>query len=381
LIRVLHILDSLNRGGAETMMLDVCRNATARGVELTFVASGGGDLEQDFLDSGVEFIRLNRRLPVDLWLASQLRQIIKERNVQVVHGHQPVEALHLYLATLGSRTKRVLTLHGAYPGAKNKLSLKFVMPRMHAKIVVSHDLLKRLRDEQGFDTGMNFLVINGGVDPARLQPSGKELRTELGLTENEILLGMVANFNPVAQKDQLTVCKALPKVFERVPRARFVFVGGRSEAAPWLFDDCVNFCRQKNISDRVHFLGKRSDIADVLSSLDVFVLSTLREGSPIAVIEAMMTGVPTVLSDIAALREISNDGEYAVLFRTGDADNLAARLISLVEDRDHRLRFGDQARGWAMERFGMESHVANLVRLYDSLCADNYQRSIATPSF
>lgn len=54
LIKALHILDSLNRGGAETMMLDVCRNAKARGLDLTFVATGGGDLENDFRDSGVQ---------------------------------------------------------------------------------------------------------------------------------------------------------------------------------------------------------------------------------------------------------------------------------------------------------------------------------------
>src|SRR4026207_2378542 len=103
------------------MMLDVCRNAGAAGLDLTFVATGGGDLEEDFRQSGVEFIRLNRKLPVDLSLASQLRQIIKERAFPVVHSHQPVEALHLYLATRGLQTRRALTLHGIYPGTKNEL--------------------------------------------------------------------------------------------------------------------------------------------------------------------------------------------------------------------------------------------------------------------
>lgn len=347
-------------------MLDVCRNAARFGLDLTFVATGGGELENDFRGSGTEFIRLNRRLPVDLSLAAKLRAIIKERNIQVVHSHQPVEALHLYLATRNSDTRRVITLHGVYPGTKNELALKFALPRTHAKVVVSDDLLSRMKSQEGFDTG-NVVVIKNGVDPERLQTQGAKLRDELGLSNNELLLGMVGNFHPVAKKDQLTVCRALPELFASVPRARFVFVGGRSEAAPQLFDDCVNFCREQNLGDRVRFLGKRGDIASVLHSFDVFVLSTLREGSPISVIEAMMMGVPTALSDIDALREISGKGEYSVLFRTGDAVDLAAKLIALLDDAERRLRLAQEARAWANEQFGIERHIVDLLRLYKSL--------------
>ncbi len=367
MVKVLHILDSLNRGGAETMMLDVCRNSAANGLDLTFVATGGGELEHDFRESGVEFIRLQRRLPVDLSLASQLRRIINERNIQIVHSHQPVEALHLYLATRNSKTQRVLTLHGVYPGTKNELALKFVAPRTQTKVVVSNDLLTRSGSEQGFDTSKNFFVVRNGVDARRLKASGRKLRNELGLADDGLLLGMVGNFQPVAQKDQLTVCRALSSFLQRVPRAHFAFIGGRSEAAPQLFDDCVNFCREQNISDRVHFLGKRGDIADVLNSLDIFVLSTRSEGSPISVIEAMMMGVPTVLSDISALRELSGNGKYAVLFGSGDADDLASRLIQLVADPESRSRLAVTARQWAMSQFSIEAHIANLSRLYNSL--------------
>jgi glycosyltransferase involved in cell wall biosynthesis len=366
LIKALHILDSLNRGGGETMMLDVCRNAKASGLDLTFVATGGGDLEDDFRNSGVEFVRLQRKLPIDLSLALALRGIVKERGIQVVHSHQPVEALHLYLATRGDQTKRALTIHGVYPGARNELALKFVLPRTDATAVVSRNLQNQLEENHSLGSS-KCLVVYNGVDPVRLQSSGRNLRTELAIAEDEILLGMVGNFQPVAEKDQLTVCRALPQLFARVPRSRFVFVGGRSEAAPQLFDDCVEFCRKQNIADRVHFLGKRADIPSVLSSLDVFVLSSLREGAPISVIEAMMVGVPAVLSDIPALREISDEGKYALLFQTGDEDDLAAKLISLANDRAEHSRLVSIARQWSLEQFGIETHIANLKKLYESL--------------
>ncbi|MDX6614446.1 MAG: hypothetical protein QOD75_3632 [Blastocatellia bacterium] len=367
MIKALHILDSLNRGGAETMMLDVCRNAKACGLDLTFVATGGGDLESEFRQSGVEFLRLNRSLPVDLSLASQLRQIINERDIRVVHSHQPVEALHLYLATRGSQTRRVLTLHGIYPGTKNELALRFVLPRTHAKIVVSERLRDQFKTSGVCGAGGDCTVVQNGVDPERLKSSRRNLRTELAIAEDELLLGMVGNFQAVAQKDQLTVCKALPALFAAVPRARFAFAGARSETAPHLFDDCVNLCREQGIVARVHFLGQRADIPDVLNSLDVFVLSSLREGAPISVVEAMMVGVPCVLSDIPALREISNEGEYAALFQTGDAADLGEKFIGLANDSGERARLSSTAREWAYAQFGIEPHIANLIRLYGSL--------------
>jgi glycosyltransferase involved in cell wall biosynthesis len=362
----LHILDSLNRGGAEIMALDLCRNARANGLDLTFVATGGGDLEDDFRSSGAEFIRLNRRLPIDLSLAAQLRQIIAERKIDVVHSHQPVEALHLYLATRGSEVKRVMTLHGVYAGTKNVLALRFVLPRLHARVLLGKDLAAWLAAEQGVDVGTDFIVINNGVDPRRLPVTGRKLRTELELAEDTILCGMVANFYPDRRKDQLTVCRALPQLFDSDPRTQFVFVGS-SSTAPDLLEECAGLCRKNNISNRVHFLGQRSDIPDVLNSLDLFVLSSRWEGSPISAIEAMMLGVPAVLSDIAPLKEVSGDGEFAVLFSTGDADDLAAKLIQLVGDGEDRARLAVHGKRWAITQYSIETHIANLSKLYGSL--------------
>lgn len=80
-----------------------------------------------------------------------------------------------------------------------------------------------------------------------------------------------------------------------------------------------------------------------------------------------MMGIPTVLSDIGPLKEVSSGGRYAVLFRSGDAGDLAAKLIKLINDSGQRQRLASSARQWALENFGIDRHIANLVRLYDSL--------------
>jgi glycosyltransferase involved in cell wall biosynthesis len=374
-MRVLHLLDSLGRGGAETLCLDVCRRARANGLDLTFAATGGGELEDDFRRSGADFVRLSRTLPLDLKLAGQLRHLILEREIEVVHCHQAVEALHAYLATRGSsssgdgrRVKRVLSFHLCTADTKNRLALKFLAPRMDANVAVSRELLSCLEREGKFSTGKNFHVVYNGVDAARLgATNGGDLRAELRLTESELLFGMVGNFYADGRKDQLTVCRALPEVFARVAGAHFAFAGGQSEGASQIYAECVNFCRERGIAGRVHFLGKRADIANVLRALDLFVFSSRKDSFGVAVVEAMLAGVPCVVSDIGALLEVTNDGEYAAVFRTGDANDLARRLVELIEDRARRERLGEAARHWAASEFGIETHIANLLKLYKSL--------------
>jgi glycosyltransferase involved in cell wall biosynthesis len=366
-MRVLHILDSLNRGGAEMMMLDVCRHASANKLDLTFVATGGGDLEEEFRRSGVDYIRLQRRYPVDFGLIWRLHRIVKERNIKVVHSHQAVEALHAYFATRGMpEVRRVLTLHGWIPTTKNRVASKFVIPRMHANICVSRDLLNRLAREEKIETSKKFHVLYNGVDAGRLRAAQGDLRAELGLDERHILMGMVSNFY-LGVKDQLTVCQALPRVLEESPLVHFVFAGGRSLRAPRLYDDCVAFCRERGILDRVHFLGKRADVPDVLTALDVFIFSSLQEGSPIAVIEAMMRGLPAVVSDIGPLLEATGEGAYALPFRTRDPEDLARHLTLLVRDSVKRAELGARAQEWALAKFGIETHIANLLELYGAL--------------
>jgi hypothetical protein len=178
-MKVLHLLDSLNRGGTEMLELDLCRNAAANGMDLTFVATGGGDLEPDFRASGVPFLSLRRRLPVDLRVAAQIRRIINDREIDVVHGHQPVDALHLYLATRSLPTKVVLTLHGVYAGVKNELALRLMLRRVAARVVVSNDVPHMIAQEQGISCPEEFVTIYNGLDPVRLcRTTGPEVRED-----------------------------------------------------------------------------------------------------------------------------------------------------------------------------------------------------------
>lgn len=364
-MKVLHILDSLNRGGAEMLALDVCRNARANGLDLSFAATGGGSLEEEFKNSGVAFHRLNRRLPLDFAVVFKLRKIIKTRHIKIVHAHQAVEGLHAYLACRGTGAKPVLSFHGYIPDAKNRLALKFLIPRTAANVAVSRELLNWLAETENLDTTRNFQVVYNGVDEKRLASTGKNFRTEIGLSAENLLFGMIGNFYAAPRKDQLTVCRALPEFFRRVKTAHFIFVGGREMNSD--YEKCVAFVKEHKIADRVHFPGVREDVADILHALDAFVLSTRHEGLPIALMEAMLARIPAVLSDIAPLIEMSRNGEYAEIFKTQNVEDLTEKLIKTAEDKIFRNDLANRAYDHAKANFSIEAHLENLKKLYESI--------------
>lgn len=366
-MRVLHTLDTLSRGGAEMQVLDVCRNSKAHRLEMTFAAFGGGKLEEDFRASDVDFVRLQRKMPIDFNLVFRLRKIIKEKKIEIVQSYQPVEGLHVYLAAIGLNVKKVLSFQGFIQDAKNLRSAKFLIPRMDANIVVSKGLKKWLETNDKLDTGKNFHVIYNGADRRRIFSDNPVLRAELNLNENDLLFGMIANFYRDPRKDHLTVCRALPKVFAEIENAHCVFIGRTEAGAENKFKECVEFCRENNIENRVHFLGAREDVADVLASLDVFVLSSLHEGLPVAASEAMLAGVPMILSDIEPLLEVSGGGKYAEMFQTQNADELAAKILKLLKNENLRKDLSQSALKFAEEIFSIEAHLRNLKKLYASI--------------
>jgi len=357
------------------LTLDVCRNATRAGFELTFVATGGGDLEDEFCTSGAEFIRLDRRLPIDPFLVKSLRKIILDREINIVHAQQAVEAIHLYLATRGTGVKCVMSLQAYILDQKNRLATKWIVPRMNRVCPVSAAMQDWYRTGEGFTITDRYRVLHNGVDPDRLQPTrdvnSRTLRAELGIADNEFLMAMVGNFYPDRRKDQLTICRALTTIFREVSNARFVFVGAAHAGAEDYFKECKAVCSEAGIESRVNFVGKRSDVVDILSEIDLFVFSSVQEGLPVAAIEALMLGTPMVVSDIPPLLEvtrIAGSTEYcAAVFRTGDADDLSQTVLKLAKNPAELERLGELAADETRRSFDIDAHLARLREIYDEM--------------
>jgi glycosyltransferase involved in cell wall biosynthesis len=170
------------------------------------------------------------------------------------------------------------------------------------------------------------------------------MRRSLGIASDEVLIGTVANLR--VTKGYPDLLAAAAKVLHRSTGVRFVALGqGPMQQA--LHEQAAKL----GLGEHFRFLGYRSDAVDVMAAFDVFCLASRHEGLPVALMEALVLGIPVVATDVGGTAEIVTDGREAVLVPAGEPDRLAAALTALVDDpaRRREMAAAAHARGDALD--------------------------------
>lgn len=359
-------MGTLNRGGAETLVLDICRNAVEAELNTVLIHRKGGLLAEDFTASGVEMIRLRPHGPFDLKYLARLRRIVVRRNIDILHAHQVLDAAYALLATAGLSTKVVLSLHGhgSKDGFLSGRMRQFAIRRSNRVLFVSKELESHYRKEYG--SIPNGTVFHNGIDFSKFQKEKSPfLQKELGLKENNLLLGSVGNFTSV--RDQLTICRFLNLLKQAFIPFHFVFVGSASAAEPHLYGACVDYCNEHDLAEQVSFLGSRSDVPAILPQLDAFVYSTVHDTFGIALVEAIAVGIPVFVNDWEVMQEVTDDGNWATLYRSKDEDDLLEKFLYFYRNRENALEKARQNALAVKERYGIDQYLERLKSLYQAL--------------
>jgi glycosyltransferase involved in cell wall biosynthesis len=166
----------------------------------------------------------------------------------------------------------------------------------------------------------------------------------------------------VWQKGFKFLIKAISDIMEVAPDARFLFVGEGPLRA-----DLENLAQKLNLYDRVIFTGFRSDIPDLLSTMDVLVVPSLLEGFPMITLEAMAMAKPIIASDIPGIKEEIKDGESGILVPPKDSKALATAILKILSSDEIAENIGLAARQSVEEKFSVDKMVMETERLYSSL--------------
>ena len=183
------------------------------------------------------------------------------------------------------------------------------------------------------------------------------LRAELGLSDGELLVGIVARLVPV--KAHEVFFEAAERIARAVPKARFLVIGDGERRA-----ELERLVGRLGLSERTRFLGWRRDMRVVYADLDVVALSSLNEGSPVAIIEAMAAGRPVVASDVGGVSEVVEHDCSGLLVPRRDAAALAAAVTDLLQDPAGAARLGAAARAAVFPKYASSRLVEDIGRLY-----------------
>lgn len=359
--RIALLIESDGPGGAEVMLLHLAEEMRRRGHSVLHVGPehGAGWLSGQFRELGFESATFSHRLPVDPACVRGLTRLFRARGIGVVHSHEFAMAVYGAAAARRVNAAHVITMHGGRYYAerwRRRAALRWAARRSNALVAVSRATGADLSKTLGLDA-KDVTVVPNGI-PFR-SGSRARLRGELGVADDGLLIVAIGNLYPVKGHSVLLRALAeLPRDASAAPWHLAIAGRGGEESA------LRTLARETGLEQQIHLLGFRSDVPDILAAADIFVMPSLSEGLPLALVEAMAASLPVIASDVGGIPEVAVPDREALLIAPGDAHALAAALARLLDDRALRASLGTAAHGRAIRDFSIDRMGDAYERLY-----------------
>lgn len=362
--RILLLIKGLGRGGAERLLVSAAPYLDHRRYEyeVAYLLPKKDAFVEDLRRCGLAVQCLDgERGPG--WIA-RLQRLVRDRRIDLIHSHSPFAAIGARLGT-GPRMRHVYTEHNLWRRYHHATywANALTFSRNDFVFTVSDHVRGSIR----YPAALRFRAMPPvetlyyGLDPAAVADQGdsEDVRRELGIPRDVPVVGTIANFK--SHKGFQYLLRAAVGVRSAIPDVRFVLVG----TGP-LEGRIRELARVLELDGTVIVAGYREDALRVAGIFDVFALSSIHEGLPIALIEAMSLGVPAVASDVGGTSEVMEDGRQGFIVPARDPIALAESIVTILRDPSLRERLGRAARRRAAD-FDIRKSVRRTEQIYEEL--------------
>lgn len=367
---VFHLIDGLTFGGAETLLRDLAAGLETRGYRVTVGYSTPGPFVQELADKGLTLKCIPRLAMIDPVFLFRIVRLMRSDPPQIVHTHLFKSDFHGRLAArLAGVPVVVSTLHNNDSWAKNWLLGHLygaTAQYVDRLIAVSPEVQEYHLDNTGIPEN-KVMVIENGVNVAAFsgyEDAAKVVRAEFGITPAAPLFGIIGRLKP--QKDLPTFLLAAVEILHQQPDARFLVVGDGP-----LREELEAQAKELGLFPALIFTGMRKDISAIMTALDVLVLSSLWEGLPIILLEAMAAARPVVSTAVDGVRSVVIPDESAILVDTGSSSALAQACVRLARDPALRLKMGRVGLKRVSEFYSLDVMIDRISALYNQLLTDH----------
>lgn len=366
-LRVMFLITSMPVGGAETLLVNLIRrmNREHFSPELCCLKQLGPLGEELAHEIPAHFNLLAGKY--DLRVYQRLVRLLRQRKIDAIVTVGAGDKMFWgRLAAWRAGVPVVLSaLHSTgWPDGISRLN-RMLTPLTDAFIGVAKPHGQHLIEIEKFPSE-KVCVIPNGVDVDRFsrhEKARRRLRQEVGIPATAPACGIVAALRP--EKNHLLFLRAAAILSKQLPDAHYVIVGDGPER-----ENLKLATHEARLEERVHFLGTRSDISEILSMLDLFALTSHNEANPVSILEAMSVGLPVVSTDVGSVSESVKHGETGYLAKAGDAEEIAHYWQELLCNPSAAYKMGDAGRRHVVSNWSLESMVAG----YEELIAEIYHR-------
>lgn len=365
--RVLYLSHAFMVGGAEEMVLNLVRHLPAERYEpMVCAIHQPGPVGDEIAATGVPFRTLGRVPGLrDPLAVAALYRFLREVRPDIVHTFLLTASLYGRLAAIAARVPIVIGTEVNLYQRKQRhhaIAERLLMAGTDS-VVASAASVKAFYVEQiGADPSRVDVVYNAvDFDMLRTTLTREQVRAAIGVPAGAMTAGVIARLTD--QKGHHVLLEALAATPGLASLHLVVIGDGPLRSA------LEAQAAALGLSSRVHFLGARRDLGDLLSAMDIFVLPSLWEGLPLSLVLAMGAALPAVSTRVAGIPEVVDDGATGLLVPPSDAAALGAALARLVGSADDRARLGAAGRAFVLPRFGIAGYVAGITGLYERLLA------------
>lgn len=389
-IRVLRVIARLNIGGPAIHATLLTERLDPRRYDSLLVAGTEDPREGNYLALEDKSLDRLRVLPAlgrevrgwqDLTALYQLIRLMREVRPTIVHTHTAkAGTLGRLAARLAGVPVVVHTYHGhvfyGYFSPRTTrlyLAIERWLARRTDRLLTVSETVRRELLALGIGTPERLTVMPLGLDLDRFLDCGGtrgQLRAELGVGADTPLVGIVARLVPI--KAHEVFLEAAATLARQVPDSRFLVIGDGERRS-----ELEGLARGLGLGDRVRFLGWRRDLERIYADLDLVVLTSRNEGSPVSLIEAMAAGRSVVATRVGGVPDLVEDGVTGCLVPAGDSHALAGAIGALLRDPDRRRSLGAAARKHVYPAFSADRLLADMDRLYRELIREKVGVTLA----
>jgi len=359
-VKVLHLMQGLEVGGLEYMVVNLIKGLDSeRFVSSVCCFDTLGSLADDL--EGVDVKLLRRRPGIDYSYPFRLASLIRKEKAQILHLHNPTAFFYGALAgALSGVPWVVYTEHArdVRPNMKIRVADRLLACFTDRVVAVAGHVKKNLVEYQWFNP-LKVSIIYNGIDSSRFPAvyDAAGARRALGIEPSAPVVGIVARLDPI--KNHKCLIRAMVHVKEAFAGAILLVIGDgplRGELA------CL--ARVAGLEGSVKFLGTRADVHSLLQCLDVFVLSSVSEGLPLTVLEAMASAKAIVATRVGGIPEAVEDGVEGLLVQPDDEKALSGAIKSLLKDRARSAEMGRSARKKFEKSFSLDMMIKRYEEVY-----------------
>jgi glycosyltransferase involved in cell wall biosynthesis len=352
---VCHVIHALGVGGAEVLVDQMLRLLNDEFRCVVAVLDEIGEIGERLQCDGFTIEHLHRNPGIDHGCARRLKDFADREGAEILHAHQYTPFFQAMLSRgLFGRRPVVFTEHGRHfpdlPGRKRSIVNRLMLRNGDRLIGCGNAVRQALIANEGLPESRVEVIYNGvDLDTHGQASLGARatIRSEFGYAEDDFVVILVARLHPL--KDHQTALRAIDMARRRISGLRLLLVGDGDQRTA-----IEQTIRELKLEETVTLAGTRTDVTDLLSAADAFLMSSISEGIPLTVIEAMAARIPVVATAVGGLPELIEHGVSGFLAPSGRSDLLAAAVVDLQRDADLRERIASVAAQRAAESFSLK---------------------------